>query len=79
MEEQFRVIMDALAEIDRQANEDRATLDAVRMYVANAVVELKSMKRQYEYAALGARVIRGLQELLRAKAADTPKLTLVKP
>ena len=89
MEEQFRVIMDALAEIDREASEGRAALERrledatlelaeVRKYVATVVIELKSMKAQYQYAAHAGRAIHRLQELLRTKPAAAP-LKLVKP
>lgn len=79
MEDQFRVIMDALAEIEREAKEERATLAEVRKYVATAVIELKSMKAQYQYAAHAGRALHGLHELLRTKPAVETRLTLVKP
>ena len=78
MEEQFRVIMDALAEIDRQAREERATLDRVRMCVATLVGKLNSPKTQSERLGLYFRAFGEIQDILRTKPAGAP-LKLVKP
>ena len=78
MEEQFQLIMEAMAEIDRQAKEERATLDRVRMCVATLAGQLNSPKPERERLGLYFRAFGEIQDILRAKPAAKP-LKLVKP
>jgi hypothetical protein len=83
MEEQFQLIMEALAEIERQVKEERATLAAVRKFVEmlanDRLYAIESKHGLWEAQGFHKAVVEHLRTLLNPRNRATQPLTLVKP